>query len=187
MTTIHEHPAQQPPAQAHATTAHPSQAHPATADPTHDPATRRTAVGWALAARATLHCLIGCAIGEVLGLMVGTALGWSSGATVVLAVALAFAFGYSLTVFPLRRSGMALRAALLVALAADTVSILVMELVDNSVMLALPGAMGLGLSDLAFYLAMAASLAVAFVVTVPVNRWLMGRGLGHARLHHARH
>jgi hypothetical protein len=136
-----------------------------------------------LALSATLHCLTGCAIGEVLGMVIGTALGWSDLATIVLAVVLAFFFGYALTVGPVLRSGIPLRAAVGVALAADTVSITVMELADNAVILAVPGAMEAGLGNLLFWGSLAASLLVAFVVTVPVNRWLIGRGRGHAAVH----
>ena len=136
-----------------------------------------------LAVSATLHCLTGCAIGEVLGMVIGTALGWSDVQTIVLAVALAFVFGYALTIGPVMRSGLALRAAIPVALAADTVSITVMEIVDNAVMLLVPGAMDAGLDSPLFWGALAFALAVAFVVTVPVNRWLIGRGKGHAVVH----
>ena len=125
-----------------------------------------------LAVSATLHCLTGCAIGEVLGMVIGTALGWSDAATIVLAVVLAFLFGYSLTIAPVLRSGLPLRAALGVAFAADTLSIAVMEIVDNAVMLLVPGAMGAGLTSLLFWGSLAFALVVAFVVTVPVNRWL---------------
>ena len=142
-----------------------------------------TGGSWSGAARATLHCLTGCAIGEVLGLVIGTALGLSTGATIALAIALAFAFGYALTLTPVLRSGVALKAALAVTLAADTVSITVMELVDNSVMLVVPGAMDAGLDAVLFWGALAFSLAVAFVLTVPVNRWLISRGRGHAVVH----
>ncbi len=136
-----------------------------------------------LAVSATLHCLAGCAIGEVLGMVIGTALGWSDLATVALAVALAFVFGYAFTIGPVLRSGLALRAAIPVALAADTVSITVMEIVDNAVMLLVPGAMEAGLTSWLFWGSLAFALAVAFVVTVPVNRWLIGRGKGHAVVH----
>lgn len=136
-----------------------------------------------LAVSATLHCLTGCAIGEVLGMVIGTALGWSDLQTVALAVALAFFFGYALTIGPVLRSGLSLRAAVPVALAADTVSIAVMEIVDNGIMLAIPGAMDAGLDNPLFWGALAVALAVAFVVTVPVNRWLIGRGKGHAVVH----
>ena len=136
-----------------------------------------------MAVSATLHCLTGCAIGEVLGMVIGTALGWSDGATIVLAVVLAFFFGYSLTIAPVLRSGLPLRAALGVAFAADTLSISVMEIVDNAVMLLVPGAMMAGLDSLLFWGSLAFALLVAFVVTVPVNRWLIARGKGHAVVH----
>ncbi|MFC4145651.1 DUF4396 domain-containing protein [Micromonospora mangrovi] len=140
-----------------------------------------------LAIAATLHCLSGCAIGEVLGMVVGTALGWSALATVLLSVALAFLFGYALTVRPVLRSGLPLRTAIGVALAADTVSIAVMEIVDNAVMLAVPGALTAGLADWLFWASLLLALAVAFVVTVPVNRALIGRGRGHAVAHRYHH
>ncbi len=140
-----------------------------------------------LAVSATVHCLTGCAIGEVLGMVIGTALGWSDTATIVLAVALAFVFGYSLTIAPVLRSGLALRAAIGVALAADTLSITVMETVDNAIMLLIPGAMDAGLTSPLFWGALAVALAVAFVVTVPVNRALIGRGKGHAVVHRYHH
>jgi hypothetical protein len=136
-----------------------------------------------LAISATLHCLTGCAIGEVLGMVIGTALGWSDVQTIALAVALAFLFGYAFTIGPVMRSGLALGAAIPVALAADTVSITVMEIVDNAIMLLVPGAMDAGLGSWLFWGALAVALAVAFVVTVPVNRWLIGRGRGHAVVH----
>ncbi len=140
-------------------------------------------VSWAAAVQATLHCLTGCAIGEVLGMVIGTSLGWSAAATVALAVALAFVFGYALTMRGVLRAGLPFRRALQVALAADTVSIAVMELVDNAVMVSVPGAMEAGLTSAFFWLALAAAFAVAFVVTTPVNRWLMSRGRGHAVVH----
>ncbi|MFJ8961785.1 DUF4396 domain-containing protein [Lentzea sp. NPDC102401] len=136
---------------------------------------------------ATLHCLTGCAIGEVLGMVIGTALGWGNLATVVLSVVLAFVFGYSLTIRPVLRSGLAFKAAIGVALAADTVSIAVMEIVDNAVMLLVPGAMNAGLANWVFWAALVFSLAVAFVVTVPVNRWMIARGKGHAVVHQHHH
>ncbi|KOV82454.1 DUF4396 domain-containing protein [Nocardia sp. NRRL S-836] len=136
-----------------------------------------------LAVSATLHCLTGCAIGEVLGMVIGTAFGWSNLPTVVLAIVLAFVFGYSLTIRPVLRSGLPLRAAIGVAFAADTVSIAVMEIVDNGVMLLVPGAMEAGLTNWLFWVSLAFSLAVAFVITVPVNRWLISRGKGHAVVH----
>ncbi len=132
---------------------------------------------------ATLHCLTGCAIGEVLGMVIGTALGWGNLPTVVLAVALAFLFGYAFTLRSVLAAGLALGAAIPVTLAADTISIATMEVVDNAVMLAVPGAMEAGLSSAVFWLALAFSLAVAFVVTVPVNRFLIARGRGHAVVH----
>ncbi len=132
---------------------------------------------------ATLHCLTGCAIGEVLGMVIGTALGWSDWQTIALAVGLAFLFGYSFTAVPLLRSGLALPAVIPIALAADTVSIAVMEIVDNAVMLLVPGAMEAGLANGLFWGARAFALAVAFVVAFPVNRWLIARGQGHAVVH----
>ena len=132
---------------------------------------------------ATLHCLTGCAIGEVLGMVIGTALGWSDLATVALAVGLAFVFGYSLTLVPLLRSGLRVASALPIALAADTVSIAVMEIVDNALMLSIPGAMDAGATALIFWGSLAAALAVAFVVAFPVNRWMIARGRGHAAVH----
>lgn len=138
---------------------------------------------WQLAVRATAHCLTGCAIGEVLGLAIGTALGWGTAQTIGLAVGLAFLFGYGLTVLPLLRAGLGVRRAVAVALAADTLSITVMELVDNAVVLAVPGAMEAGLADGLFWGSLALALAVAFATTVPVNRWAIARGRGHAGAH----
>jgi len=132
---------------------------------------------------ATLHCLTGCAIGEVLGMVIGTAFAWGNVSTVVLSVALAFFFGYALTIRPLLASGMTLAAAARTALAADTASITVMEIVDNAVMLAVPGAMGATLSSPLFWGMLAASLALAAVAAFPVNRWLIARGRGHAVVH----
>ncbi|GAA0517856.1 DUF4396 domain-containing protein [Saccharopolyspora thermophila] len=139
------------------------------------------------AIRATAHCLTGCAIGEILGMVIGTALGLSNAVTIVLAVVLAFVFGYSLTILPVLRAGVGLAAALGIALAADTVSIAVMEIVDNLVMVLVPGAMDAGLTSQLFWGALAFSLAVAFVVTVPVNRVLIRRGKGHAVVHKYHH
>jgi hypothetical protein len=136
-----------------------------------------------LAVSATLHCLTGCAIGEILGLVLATWWGWSNGPSIALAIVLAFVFGYALTVTPVLRSGLALKTAIGVALAADTVSILTMEVIDNAVILAVPGAMEAGLTTWLFWASLVFSLAVAFVVTVPVNRWLIGRGRGHAVVH----
>jgi hypothetical protein len=132
---------------------------------------------------ATLHCLTGCAIGEVLGMVIGTSADLSNGATVALSVALAFVFGYALTMRGVLRAGLPFRRALQVALAADTVSILVMEVVDNAVMLSVPGAMDAGIGSALFWSALAGSLAVAFAVTLPVNRAMIGRGKGHAVVH----
>jgi hypothetical protein len=143
--------------------------------------------GWKVAASATLHCLTGCAIGEVLGMVIGTTFGWPNLPTVVLAVALAFVFGYALTMRGVLRAGVGVRRALRVALAADTVSIAVMEVVDNVVMIGVPGALAAGLGDGLFWGALAFSLAAAFVVTVPVNRWLIARGSGHAVAHEYQH
>lgn len=138
---------------------------------------------WGTALRATLHCLTGCAIGEVLGMVVGTALAWHAAPTMVLAIALAFVFGYSLTMLAVLRAGLALDAAVKVALAADTVSIAVMELVDNGVILVVPGALSARLSEGLFWWTLALALAAALVLTVPVNRWLIGKGKGHAAAH----
>ena len=137
-----------------------------------------------MAVSATLHCLTGCAIGEVLGMVIGTAFGWSNWPTVLLAIVLAFFFGYALTMRSVLGSGVGLRQAVRVALAADTVSIAVMEIVDNGVVLAVPGALDAGLADVLFWASLIFSLAVAFVVTVPVNRWMIARGRGHAVVHH---
>ena len=136
-----------------------------------------------LAFSATAHCLTGCAIGEVLGVVIGTALGWSDAATIALAIGLAFFFGYSFTSLPLLRSGMALAAVVPIALASDTVSIAVMEFVDNAVLLLIPGAMDAGLDDVGFWAALAFALLVAGAVAYPVNRWLLARGKGHAVVH----
>ena len=136
-----------------------------------------------LAVSATTHCLTGCAIGEVLGLVIGTALGWSDVATIVLAIALAYVFGYALTLRPLLRTGMTLGGALGIAFAADTLSITVMEIVDNAVLLMIPGAMDAGLLSLLFWGSLALALAIAWLVAFPVNRFLIGRGLGHAVVH----
>ena len=136
---------------------------------------------------ATLHCLTGCAIGEILGLVIGTALGWSDGSTIALAVGLAFLFGYAFTIAPVMRAGLAFRAALAVALAADTLSITVMEVVDNAVLLLVPGAMDAGLASVLFWASLAFALSVAFVVTLPVNRALISRGRGHAVVHQHHH
>ncbi|WP_112244599.1 DUF4396 domain-containing protein [Kribbella monticola] len=132
---------------------------------------------------ATLHCLTGCAIGEILGMVIGTAAGFHNLATVILSIVLAFFFGYSLTMRPVLAAGIPFRQALKVALAADTLSIVTMEIVDNAFVLAVPGAMDAGLSSFLFWASLLASLAIAFALTVPVNRWLIGRGKGHAVMH----
>jgi hypothetical protein len=139
------------------------------------------------AVSATLHCLTGCAIGEVLGLVLATWWSWSNGPSIALAIVLAFAFGYSLTFAPVLRSGLSLRQAVAIALAADTISILTMEVMDNAVVLAVPGAMDAGLTDLLFWASLLVSLVVAFFVTVPVNRALIARGKGHAVVHQFHH
>jgi Domain of unknown function (DUF4396) len=136
-----------------------------------------------LALSATVHCLTGCAIGEVLGMVIGTALGFSDLATIALAIALAFLFGYSLTSLPLLRSGLALSAVVPIALASDTASITVMEIVDNAILLLIPGAMDLGLGDPGFWAALAVALLIAGMAAYPVNRWLLARGRGHAVVH----
>src|SRR4051812_12680743 len=136
-----------------------------------------------VAISATLHCLTGCALGEIAGMAIGTALGLSNWGTVVLAVGLAFLFGYSLTSLPLVRAGFALAAVIPIALASDTFSIAVMELVDNAVVVAIPGALAAGLGSLLFWGSLSFALAVAFVAAVPVNRWLIARGKGHAAVH----
>jgi hypothetical protein len=141
-------------------------------------ATRRMAIS------ATLHCLTGCAIGEIVGLIIGTALGWSNLATIILAIALAFVTGYTLSTWPLIKSGLTLKKALLLVLAADSLSILVMEIVDNGVEAAIPGAMNAGLSNWLFWGTLPISLGVAFIAAVPVNYWLLTRGQGHALTHH---
>lgn len=145
---------------------------------------------WRMAITAMRHCLTGCAIGEVLGMALATWWGWTDLPSIALAVGLAFFFGYLLTFVGQRRAGLDVRAAVRVALAADTLSILVMELVDNGFLLLVPGAMEAGLSDWFFWGSLAAALAVAFVVTVPVNHWMIGRGRGHAvvhQMHEAQH
>jgi hypothetical protein len=136
-----------------------------------------------LAFSATVHCLTGCSIGEVLGMVIGTALGWSDLPTIALAVILAFFFGYLLTSLPLLRSGMALTAVVPIALASDTISITIMEIVDNAIMLLIPGAMEATLSDIGFWAALAVALLIAGVAAYPANRWLLMRGKGHAVVH----
>ncbi|MEH0544988.1 DUF4396 domain-containing protein [Streptomyces sp. B21-105] len=151
---------------------------------------RRGHASWGMAVTATLHCLTGCAVGEILGMVVGTVLGWGNVPTMVVAILLAFLFGYSLTLFSVRRAGLDLRAAVKVALAADTVSIAVMELVDNAIVAFTPGAMDAQLSDGLFWAALLGGFVVAFLITTPVNKWMIARGKGHAVAHthaHADH
>lgn len=136
-----------------------------------------------MALSATLHCLTGCAIGEIAGLMMGTAIGLSTGWTIVLAVSLAFLFGYTLSTFPLVKTGLSVGAALSVVLAADTLSIATMEVVDNVVMAAIPGAMEAGLVNWVFWVSMMIALTAAFAAAYPVNRYLLSRGKGHALTH----
>jgi Domain of unknown function (DUF4396) len=142
-----------------------------------------------LAFAATWHCLSGCAIGEVLGLVVATAFGWGNTASIAVAVVLAFCFGYALTLRPLLRVSTRVRDAARIALAADTISIAVMEIVDNGFLLVVPGAMAAGLSDRLFWWSLVLALAIAFAAAFPVNRALIARGRGHAVAHrpHAHH
>jgi hypothetical protein len=161
----------------HRNHAHHHQHHRAATDA---PSLNRTA--WS----ATLHCLTGCAIGEVLGMVIGTALGWGNGATVALAVVLAFLFGYAFTLTPLLKA-MNFASAAKLALAADTASITIMEIVDNAIMLLIPGAMDAGLASVLFWGSLAFSLAIAAVAAFPVNRWLIARGKGHAVVHAHHH
>ena len=179
MSTHHDHPGQHS-----AESAQPEHRHQSHSHPTQQPSGRALT---RLAVSATLHCLTGCAIGEVLGMVLGSWWGWSNGATIALAVALAFLFGYALTIWPVLRSGLPLRTAVTVALAADTVSILTMEVVDNAIMLAVPGAMEAGLTNPLFWASLIVALAIAFAVTVPVNRALISRGKGHAVVHQYHH
>ena len=141
------------------------------------PSLRRTAFS------ATVHCLTGCAIGEVLGMVIGTALAWSNAATVAISIVLAFLFGYALTMRPLLGSGLAFAAAAKLAFAADTVSITIMEIVDNAIMLVIPGAMDAGLGSALFWGSLAAALIIAGAAAFPANYWLIARGRGHAVVH----
>ena len=136
-----------------------------------------------LAFSATLHCLTGCSIGEVAGMVIGTALGLGNWSTIALSVVLAFVFGYLLTILPLLRSGVVLRTAIRLAFASDTVSIIVMEIVDNAVVLAIPGAMDAGLGSPLFWGSLALSLLIAGAAAYPVVRWLIARNRGHAVVH----
>ena len=140
-----------------------------------------------LALSATVHCFTGCAIGEVLGMIIGTALGWGNAATIVAAVVLAFAFGYGFTLTPLLRAGMAFGTAMGLALASDTLSITIMEIVDNLLMLVIPGAMNAGLTQPLFWGSLLVSLLLAGVAAFPANRWLIARGRGHALVHEHHH
>jgi hypothetical protein len=151
--------------------------------PAHGPQWGLTALSF----KATLHCLSGCAIGEVLGMVIGTALGWGTPATIALAVLLAFVFGYAFTLVPLLRGGIEWRRALRLALLADTASIAVMEVADNLVMLAIPGAMEAPLSSPLFWGSLAIALVIAGLVAWPLNRWLIARGAGHAVVHAHHH
>jgi hypothetical protein len=138
---------------------------------------------WQSAVQATLHCLTGCAIGEVLGIVLATAFSWGNAASIAVSVALAFFFGYTLTIRPVLRAGLGLRRAAGVAFASDTVSITTMEIIDNAFILVVPGAIAAGLADALFWWSLALSLVIAFALTVPVNRWLIAHGRGHAVMH----
>jgi uncharacterized cupredoxin-like copper-binding protein len=168
----------------------PDQAAPQGGQPDHGAHNERQAMGGsinAMAASATLHCLTGCAIGEIAGLIIGTAIGLSTVVTIALAIGLAFLFGYTLSTLPLVKAGLGFFAALGVVLAADTLSIATMEVVDNAVMAAIPGAMDAGLSNPVFWLGMMVALTAAFIAAYPVNRYLLSRGKGHALTHHFHH
>jgi hypothetical protein len=141
----------------------------------------------ALAFSATVHCLTGCAIGEVAGMVIGTALDWSNAATIAISIVLAFVFGYSFTSAPLLRAGMALGAVVPLALASDTISIGIMEIVDNTVVALIPGALDASLSDVAFWASLALALLLAGLAAYPANRWLLARGKGHAVVHQHHH
>ncbi|MEU4278126.1 DUF4396 domain-containing protein [Streptomyces tanashiensis] len=157
--------------------------HSAHAGHQHAPGT----VSWSMAAKATLHCLTGCAIGEILGMIIGTALGWGNMPTMILAIVLAFFFGYALTLRGILSAGVDFRTAFKVALAADTLSIAVMEIIDNGVIALWPGAMDAHLDEPLFWIVLAIALAAAFVITTPVNKWMIGRGKGHAVVHQYHH
>jgi len=151
----------------------------------HEPTAVRPASLNRLAYSATVHCLTGCAIGEILGMVIATALGWSGLASIALSVVLAFAFGYGLTALPLLRSGLAFGEAARLALASDTISITVMEVVDNTIIVLIPSALNAGLDTALFWGSLAVSLLIAGVAAFPVNRYLIARGRGHAVIHHA--
>jgi hypothetical protein len=138
---------------------------------------------WRAAVQATLHCLTGCAIGEILGMVIASALGLATAPSIAIAIVLAFTFGYALTLGPVLRAGVPTKRALRLTLASDTLSITTMEIVDNVFLLIIPGAMAAGLADGLFWWSLLASLAIAFVVALPVNRWLISRGRGHAVVH----
>jgi Domain of unknown function (DUF4396) len=159
------------------------EAHATHADHHHEPLPTSGRALDLVALSATLHCLTGCAIGEVLGVIIGTALGWSNLATIALAIVLAFLFGYSLTSLPLLRAGIAFAAVVPVALASDTLSIATMEVVDNAIILVVPGAMEAGVGDVLFWGSLAVALVIAGIAAFPVNRWLLARGKGHAAVH----
>jgi hypothetical protein len=147
----------------------------------HEESLTRTAV------QATLHCLTGCAIGEILGMVISTALGFGDVLSIVVSIALAFAFGYALTLRPVFAAGIAPRRALQLAFASDTLSITTMEIVDNGFIVLVPGALAAGLGDGLFWWSLLTSLVIAFVATVPVNRYLIARGKGHAVMHEFHH
>jgi hypothetical protein len=136
-----------------------------------------------LAASATNHCLTGCLLGEVVGLVVATALGWGNIASIALAVGFAFLFGYSLTSVPLVRASLPLTAIVPIALAADTVSIAIMELIDNLAVILVPGSMEAGLTDARFWLPLLGGFVIAWPFAFAVNRWMIRRGRGHAVVH----
>ncbi|MEO7197552.1 MAG: DUF4396 domain-containing protein [Solirubrobacterales bacterium] len=162
---------------------HADQGTPAHSGHDHHPMPTEGSALTGVAISATLHCLTGCAIGEVSGMAIGTAAGMSNGATIALSIALAFLFGYGLTSLPLLRAGFAVAAVIPIALASDTLSIATMEVVDNLIMVTIPGAMDAGLGNVLFWGSLSFALAVAFVFAVPVNRYLIGRGKGHAAVH----
>ena len=142
---------------------------------------------WKMATKATAHCLLGCGIGEVLGMVLAAAFSWNNATSVAAAVVLSFIFGYSLTLLPLLGAKMSPQKALQTAFASDTVSITTMEVVDNLIELVVPGALAASLSTFLFWWTLVLALAVAFVVTVPVNHWLIARGRGHAVMHEHNH
>ena len=150
---------------------------------THSHQSGRAMSSWRIAIQATLHCLTGCAIGEILGMVIATALGLPNVPSIALAIVLAFTFGYALTLGPVLHAGIPMKRALRLAFASDTLSITTMEIVDNAFILLIPGAMAAGLADGLFWWSLLISLAIAFVVTLPVNRWLIARGRGHAVVH----